>query len=260
MGKEVKQQQEEEEEEPPSEPVKDEPILLPTGLQLLLTETEVHTIWTHVESKDQLALLGERLGITAPSFRNEMLLEFHLCNLLHGKQVCLTAKKAAAFQAIMSDVLGLMQQESQDPGHKGEPSTSAEAFAHFGKLMLRHSGTKGPDTMQLFLPSETKMLTDFASQTFFKHFLLYQYVTLPVADPEKPFSQCWGAEREVEVVRSEVALEQPMPTLDLNAATQVEADVVANPFPFMPDSRHDTMVPPVPDLRQQDAPEPGAGQ
>merc|ERR1711985_105709 len=76
-----------------------------------------------------------------------------------------------------------------------------------GNYIRDHSvGSKHP----IFLTEQAKLLSDFASMTLFKHYLLYQYM---LYHP-----------RETQVLRFEMNYEQPLPPPDLSAARLVRSD------------------------------------
>merc|ERR550537_73753 len=81
-----------------------------------------------------------------------------------------------------------------------------DCFKQFEQLIRDHS--VGPNA--IFLCSQAKLLTDFASMTLFKHYLLYQYLLYN--------------DREREVLRFEMDYEQPLPPPDLSEARLVRAD------------------------------------
>jgi len=78
-------------------------------------------------------------------------------------------------------------------------------FKEFERLLLMHAVKDPPKRLDIFRASEVRLLTDFASTTLFKHFLLYQY--------------CTNFDREVQTLRFGMSLERPMHLPDLSAAT-----------------------------------------
>merc|ERR1712032_1326694 len=86
----------------------------------------------------------------------------------------------------------------------GDGYDVATCFAEFERVILAHS-MEGPMKLDLFHGSEVKLLTDFASLTVFKHFLLYQY--------------CMNFPVEVQVARIGIDVQNPWPLPDLGNAT-----------------------------------------
>jgi hypothetical protein len=145
------------------------------------------------------------------NFRFEALQDFYVYNLVHCKSIGLDARQAAAFHAIMQLMLNMMRKSDGEveSGTKINPQDATnpnECFKEFEQLMRDHS--VGPNA--IFLCSQAKILTDFASMTLFKHYLLYQYMLYH--------------NRETEVIRFEMNYEQPLPPPDLSAARLVRPD------------------------------------
>merc|ERR1719160_2389501 len=100
-------------------------------------------------------------------------------------------------------------QENGRPGAKINPqdaTSSNDCFKQFEQLIRNHS----VGSNAVFHTAQTKLLTDFASMTLFKHYLLYQYL--------------FYHDREKEVLRFEMDYEQPLPPPDLTAARLVRPD------------------------------------
>jgi len=77
--------------------------------------------------------------------------------------------------------------------------TSVEAFKEFQRLLLDHAANRPPDQLEIFQLSEAKLLTDYVSLSFFKHYLLFQYVLI--------------FPREVETLRLERPVDAPMASM-----------------------------------------------
>merc|ERR1719504_139818 len=109
----------------------------------------------------QLLGLKERYG----TGRREIVCDFHLYNLVH----------AAVFHAIMDEMLHMMINTAASPDTRPEDMFTAEqCFNHFQTRILAHARQDPPEQIAIFRDSEVRLLTDFASVTLFKHYLLYQ--------------------------------------------------------------------------------------
>merc|ERR1711964_746965 len=84
------------------------------------------------------------------------------------------------------------------------------ALRLYKELMVAHAVDK-PDTSLIFVTSEVRLLTDFVSLTLMKHYHLYQY--------------CLHNSREVDVMRVQVAVEEPLAPLDLSRAKLFEEPI-----------------------------------
>eukprot|EP00746_Dinoflagellata_sp_MGD_P000735 gnl/MRDRNA2_/MRDRNA2_101335_c0_seq1.p1 gnl/MRDRNA2_/MRDRNA2_101335_c0~~gnl/MRDRNA2_/MRDRNA2_101335_c0_seq1.p1 ORF type:complete len:305 (+),score=79.02 gnl/MRDRNA2_/MRDRNA2_101335_c0_seq1:46-960(+) len=194
----------------PEADVEEEETTLSTGLQLPLKPSQIEAVWALNDHEEQGLLLGKMLTLADESgenFRNEALQDFYVYNLVHCKSIGLDARQAAAFHAIMERMLEMMQ-DAGVPGAKINPQDATnpnDCFKQFEVLMREHS--VGPNA--IFFTSQAKLLTDFASMTLFKHYLLYQYLLYH--------------DRETEVLRFEMNYEQPLPPPDLSAARLVNA-------------------------------------
>lgn len=177
------------------------PEELSTGLKLGLTDKDVEEIWA-ADHATQSQLLAKKLRLTrAPTdFRTEVILDFHLYNLVHAQTISLTPRKAAVFHSIMFHVLDQMRQRAQ----AGKAYSGTDCFAHFQKLMIDHSAPRPPEQIEIFAGTEARHLTDFVSLTLFKQYLLYQY--------------CWVFDREVETLRWQAEMQVPQGPPDLNLA------------------------------------------
>merc|ERR1740123_2796355 len=81
------------------------------------------------------------------------------------------------------------------------PLGPTDCFRRFQELLVQHSIQAPPAQLGVFRVSDAKLLTDFASTTLFKHFLLYQF--------------CVNVEQEVQTLRFCRPLQRPLPCPDL---------------------------------------------
>lgn len=194
-----------------AEAEEEKPETLSSGLVLPLKPSQVEEVWAEDDHSAQGVLLSQMLSFADDSgenFRNEALQDYYVYNLVHCKSIGLDATQAAAFHAIMQRVLDMMREGGQ-PGVKINPQDAMnpnDCYKGFEKMMLDHSVGKN----QVFHSAQTKLLTDFASMTLFKHYLLYQYL--------------FYNDREKEVLRFEMDYEQPLPPPDLTTARLVRQD------------------------------------
>jgi len=188
---------------------------LTTGLRLPLRGVDVEKIFAldqgafEKQSELIMQLLGlkERYG----TGRREIVCDFHLYNLVHARSLCLTAVQAAVFHAIMDEMLHMMINTAASPDTRPEDMFTAEqCFNHFQKRILAHARQDPPEQIAIFRDSEVRLLTDFASVTLFKHYLLYQY--------------CINFDREIETLRFNPFLERPSAPPDLTLATLKKAE------------------------------------
>merc|ERR1712087_757185 len=85
----------------------------------------------------------------------------------------------------------------------------SDCFKEFERLILMHAMNAPPEKLEIFKGKEVRLMTDFASTTLFKHFLLHQY--------------CLNFDREVETIRVSMGLERPWApdvVLDLKGAKE----------------------------------------
>merc|ERR1711972_545028 len=142
--------------------------------------------------------LKERYGVG----QTEIVCDYHLYNLIHAKCLCLDSVQGAVFLAIMDEMLKMMVSTSATPDMRpGDMCTSEKCFRTFQNLMVTHAREDPPRSLGIFRDSEVRLLTDFASVTLFKHYLLYQY--------------CINFDREIETLRFNPHLERPSPPPDL---------------------------------------------
>lgn len=195
--------------EPPP-PVEGDEIELETGLKLPLRPNDVEKIWAlHGDCDAQTKLLIQLLGleqVLSSAARRDIIADFYLFNLSHAKSLCLTKRQAAVFHSIMSSILDMLAgcpgRPKNDPMLSKGPSASVTAcFQEYERLLLMHALNDPPSRLGIFRGSDAKMLTDYVSNTFFKHFLLYQFVT--------------KQERDVQTLRFSLELDRPAPPPNL---------------------------------------------
>ncbi|CEM09086.1 unnamed protein product [Vitrella brassicaformis CCMP3155] len=189
----------------------EEPTTLSTGLQLLLTKEDISALWSCKDVYEQKEQLTEMLGLTAADVakdsRAPVMVDFHHFHIGYCEELCLSAEKAAVFVAVMKKVLDAMQNPSQTSEYRGGRLTVDEAFKVFQESMLHHSLEAPPNSLGVFSVPEAKLLTKFATDTYFKHYKLYQY--------------CLVYPRELEVVEMELEVEKPFPPPPLADAVEV---------------------------------------
>jgi hypothetical protein len=186
---------------------KPEPITtLPTGLKLIVTAEQVADLWAVQDLAARRKALAAQVGIADAdhNFQNEVILDFHYCNLAHCQSLCLPALQTAVFISLMSEVLFSMKRPSPTSSTQGEPYTCPDCFREYQRLCLQHAVDKPPSSVAYFVSSQVRLLTDFVNLTLMKHFHLYQYCLLHA--------------REVDTVRVDVTLEEPSAPPDLNEA------------------------------------------
>lgn len=184
--------------------------LLSTGLKLPLRGVDVQEIWALGEGNEdkQSEMIMKMLGLKERygTGRREIVCDFHLYNLVHAKSLCLSTAQGAVFHGIMEEMLGMMRSITATPGMRPEQMcTAAKCFSRFQELILAHSRNDPPSRLGIFRDSEVRLLTDFASATLFKHYLLYQY--------------CINFDREIETLRFNAHLERPSAPPDLSLGT-----------------------------------------
>lgn len=189
---------------------------LSTGLKLPLRGVDVEKIWALGENsfEKQSGMLEQMLGLNeryGGSGRREIVCDLHLYNLVHAKSLCLTPTQGAVFHAIMEEMLTLMRTVTATADTRPEDMCTAEqCFNHFQQLVLAHSRQDPPQCLGIFRDSEVRLLTDFASVTLFKHYLLYQY--------------CINFDREIETLRFNPHVERPSLPPDLSMGTCKKPD------------------------------------
>jgi len=188
---------------------------LSTGLRLPLRGVDVEKIWALDEGafEKQSDLIMQLLGLKERygTGRREIVCDFHLYNLVHARSLCLSAVQGAVFHAIMDEMLHMMINAGATPDTRPQDMFTAEqCFLHFQKRILAHARQDPPDRIAIFRDSEVRLLTDFASVTVFKHYLLYQY--------------CINFDREIETLRFNPYLERPSAPPDLSLATLKKAE------------------------------------
>merc|ERR1719420_1639091 len=105
----------------------------------------------------------------------------------------------------------MMRSPSATPDTRPEDMCTAEqCFNKFQQLILAHARQDPPNCLGIFRDSEVRLLTDFASVTLFKHYLLYQY--------------CINFDREIETLRFNAHVERPSPPPDLALGTQKKVE------------------------------------
>jgi len=182
---------------------------LSTGLRLPLTGRQVEQVWAVCNDFGaQGRLLSQLLALeeSYPSpAQRDIVCDYHIFNLMHAKVISFSSLQAAVFVSIMQRMLDMLKIEGAGPNtHPSDGHDVATCFAEFERMILAHS-MKGPEKLDLFRGSDVKLLTDFASLTVFKHFLLYQY--------------CMNFTVEEQVTRIGVDVQRPWPLPDLSNAT-----------------------------------------
>jgi len=179
---------------------------LSTGLRLALRGVDVEKLWNlgdnaHDKQSEmimQMLGLKERYG----TGRRDITVDYHLYNLTHAKCLCLSPVQGAVFHAIMDEMLKMMTSTAvTSDARPADVCTAEVCFNKFQQLVLMHARQDPPSRLGIFRDSEVRLLTDFASVTLFKHFLLYQY--------------CINFDREIEVLRFNPHFERPSPPPDL---------------------------------------------
>eukprot|EP00971_Amphidinium_carterae_P058641 1159720-Amphidinium_carterae.1 len=131
--------------------------------------------------------------------QRDIVTDFHIYALAHAKAVQLRPYQAAVFHAIMA----VMLEKARTLPVSTE---AADCFTDFQALMLQHmaQGTQDGPRADIFSEKEVRLLTDFATETFFKHFRLYQY--------------CMKNDQDVQTLRFCMQFDVPLKPLDLMEA------------------------------------------
>lgn len=179
---------------------------LSTGIKLPIKGRDVEQLWAVKDDfVKQAELLTKllRLEVAYPVLaQREIVCDFHIFNLAHAKSICLGTLQAAVFIAIMDRMLEMMKGESVGPHTRPQDVSSiSDCFKEFERLILLHAMKKPPERLDIFKGTEVRLLSDFASTTLFKHFLLHQY--------------CLNFDREVETMHVSIGLDRPWAPADL---------------------------------------------
>jgi len=199
-----------EEPPPPPEPTEDEVTELSTGLQLPLRGVDVGQVWALGEDwAAQQKFLVSALGLEEafPSVSQRSLIcDFYVFNLQQAKALCLSQLQGAVIHSIMHSLIMMMRCPDMEgkTGWRDMPCDAAQCFKKFQELLVQHSINSPPTQLGVFRLSDAKMLTDFASTTLFKHFLLYQF--------------CINMNQEVQTLRFCRPLQRPLAAPDLTGA------------------------------------------
>lgn len=195
---------------PEPEPGAEEDLItaLSTGLELALRPQDVLDIWSADGYAQQAKLVTKLLGIdvscSIPA-RRDIICDFHLFTLIHVKALCLSRRQAASFHAIMAKVLAMATDSNRQKDCSFKASAdAATCFKEFQRLLLNHTVNNPPECLDVFNASEAKQLADFATTTFFKHFLLYKF--------------CCSHDQDGQVLHFCVGLQRPLPPPDLSKA------------------------------------------
>jgi len=212
----------EEEGEPTTETTEDLPSIS-GGLEWTFKPSEVGE-WSELDHDDIKDRISQKLGYNEEltDFKRDIITDFHLFNLVHTRSICLNDKQGAVFMNIMLQVLQKLHSQSQTCKYPGDSAQYPEVFEYFKQLLSAHCA---PSVTRFFTLQEARLLIDFVTLTFFKHFLLYQY--------------CLIYAREVQVIKADVQVETAHPPLPLNIAKFVpkepaKATMVPTGYPRAP--------------------------
>merc|ERR1719335_302324 len=119
--------------------------------------------------EDVKALLMKCMRISnEDGFQSEILAEFHFHNFGFCQKQCFSDEQASAFLSIMR----LLHQKSC----ADSKMSIQDAFVLFRELMDGHSVQRPPYSVGVFSTAEQAAISDYVSETFFRHFKMYQYV------------------------------------------------------------------------------------
>lgn len=187
----------------PQIPPEDLVTSLSTGLELPLRPQDVLEIWALESSySDQAALVTKLLGLAGIPARRDIICDFHLFALIHAKALGLSHRQAAPFHAIMAHLLAMASGVSA----KQASADTTTCFKEFQRLLLNHTVNSPPARMAVFNATEAKQIADFATTTFFKHFLLYSF--------------CLNYEQDVQMLHFGVGLQRPLVPPELSRAKE----------------------------------------
>jgi len=196
-------------------------LTLSDGSKTPLSPSDVEAVWAlqddHAEQGELLGkMLAKKGKLTGNSsgenFRHEALQDYSVHIVVFAKSILLSPQQAAVFHAIMQKMLDTMAPGDVDAEPMGvinpqDAMSASDCFKKFENYIRDHSvGSR----QHKFSVEQAKLLTDFASMTLFKHYLLYQYLLYH--------------NRETEVLRFEMNYEQPLPPPDLTGARLVRQD------------------------------------
>jgi len=132
-------------------------------------------------------LLMGHLGLgqdPSRSFQDEVICDFFVDLLVYARSICMTTRKAAVALAIVAAVFDVMRSRSKTATRVGEPATLSECFLECKRHLLANTATAGGTSgdpgsasrLQIFFPSDIRLLTEFLTGNLFEHFVLYQCV------------------------------------------------------------------------------------
>jgi len=127
------------------------------------------------QRRDYLAKICMKIDHDEESFPYEIAADFHLHNYNFSVKHELNVPKTSTFLSLMrtlyveSLALGL---------------SSTEAYELFKHLLLKHACQRPPFSTGIFDMEDVKRITDYALDTFFRHYKMYTYVYVCVRELE----------------------------------------------------------------------------
>lgn len=122
-------------------------------------------------SAGQIRLLASFLGLADaadPQSPEAILLDFYFYNLSFARGSGFSATKTSTLFSILKQ---LHEETTNSPF-----ATLEDIFDKFKGLLVKHAVQRPPWSVQIFSLEDVKLITDYVSNTYFRHFKLYRYV------------------------------------------------------------------------------------
>ncbi|KAH7816218.1 putative flagellar associated protein [Monocercomonoides exilis] len=135
-----------------------------------LTLQQVETVTALLDNKQKAdKFLSETFNLDLDDEGSDaIIIDYYYYNLVFAEECGFTAEKISTFFSIMKNTLF--------KACENRNATMTDALKLFNKLLTDHSVHRPPFSVQIFSFDDVAKIADYAVNSFFQHFKLYQYV------------------------------------------------------------------------------------
>ncbi|KND00303.1 uncharacterized protein SPPG_04628 [Spizellomyces punctatus DAOM BR117] len=132
-----------------------------------LSMNQVYDFYTISTGEEALRYLASIVEIGDDPQRGAILLDFYYYNLRFAKDQHFSPEQASAFFSIMKT--------THDKAMASPFINLDKDYTFFKDVLLHHSVHRPPYSQKVFSLAEVKAITEYAVNTYFRHYLMYKY-------------------------------------------------------------------------------------
>lgn len=137
-----------------------------------LTSENLDVIFSASTNENLMSVISDVCKLKGvPDMKSQILLEFYFSTIQFAKSLGMNYAQTSALFSIMK----LVHTKCTSTPYNNNEDT----FSYFKQLLIKHSLQRPPYSVGVFTVNQVQAITDYALNTYFRHFDMYKYAFTP---------------------------------------------------------------------------------